>query len=545
MSQMLQVPGVTVPPLPPKTSVRLARYAWDPASFIDDHVRQSEHGKPFRLAPHQREVLRLAFRLRPDGNFANETVIWSEPKKSGKTAMAAALVLWYAYTQDAPNEIIVVANDLEQAIGRVFKTLVGMVESNPTLRASARVLRSEVHLSNGTKIRAIPSDYAGEAGANHGMTSWDELWAFTSERGIRLWDELTPVPTRRRSLRLVTTYAGFEGESQLLYEHYLASVGSDEHRDGKGRRVSQDLPCWENDGRRIFCYWSHEPRMPWQTDEYYVNQAAELRPVAFTRLHRNRWTSGASVFLTAELWDACVDPDLLPVLDDRSLVVFAGADASTKRDTTSVVAVARVPGTDRIRLVDHRIWQPTPEDPMDLENTVQAYVVELSRRFTLERLLFDPTQLHQAGTALRNLLGKEVIEELPQTPGNCTLMGETLWSLVSHRNLVVYRDPGMRQQALNTVAVETSRGFRIAKEKAAKKIDSIAALSMACVAAAGSDATASYCKALRIDAPGGVRQLRTAPGSRGWLGMAGAVAVRTSGVPRPTKKRLGIDPRAR
>lgn len=545
MSDPYHPSSSTIPPLPPKASERLARYAWDPAAFIDDHIRQSEHGKPFRLAPHQREVLRLAFRLAPDGNFANETVIWSEPKKSGKTAVAAALVLWYAYTQDAPNEVIVVANDLEQAIGRVFRTMIGMVEANRTLRASARVLRSEIQLSNGTIVKAIPSDYAGEAGANHGMTSWDELWAVTSERGIRLWDELTPVPTRRRSLRLVTTYAGFEGESALLYEHYLASVGPDEHRDGHGRRVSESLPCYENEGRRIFSYWSHEPRMPWQTPEYYANQAAELRPVAFTRLHRNRWTSGASVFLTAELWDACVDDALLPVLGDRNLVVYAGADASTKRDTSAVVAIARLPGTDRLRVVDHRIWQPTPEDPMDIENTIQAFVVDLSRRFTLERLLFDPTQLHQAGTALRNLLGDDVIQELPQTQGNCTLMGETLWTLVSHRNLSVYRDPAMRQQALNTVAVETSRGFRIAKDKAAKKIDAIVALSMACVAAAGSDATASYCKAIHVDAPGGLRQLRTAAGSRGWLGMAGAVAVRTSGVPRPTKKHPGIDPRAR
>jgi hypothetical protein len=41
----------------------------------------------------------------------------------------------------------------------------------------------------------------------------------------------------------------------------------------------------------------------------------------------------------------------------------------------------------------------------------------------------------------------------------------------------------MRQQALSTVAVENPRGWRIAKEKASKKIDAIVALAMACVAA--------------------------------------------------------------
>jgi hypothetical protein len=41
----------------------------------------------------------------------------------------------------------------------------------------------------------------------------------------------------------------------------------------------------------------------------------------------------------------------------------------------------------------------------------------------------------------------------------------------------------MRQQALSTVAVENPRGWRIAKEKASKKIDAIVALAMASVAA--------------------------------------------------------------
>ena len=40
-----------------------------------------------------------------------------------------------------------------------------------------------------------------------------------------------------------------------------------------------------------------------------------------------------------------------------------------------------------------------------------------------------------------------------------------------------------RRQALNTVAVESTRGWRIAKEKTGKKIDAIVALAMACSAA--------------------------------------------------------------
>jgi hypothetical protein len=48
---------------------------------------------------------------------------------------------------------------------------------------------------------------------------------------------------------------------------------------------------------------------------------------------------------------------------------------------------------------------------------------------------------------------------------------------------VLYPSDKLRQQALSTVAIENPRGWRIAKEKASKKIDAIVALAMACCAA--------------------------------------------------------------
>ena len=52
---------------------------------------------------------------------------------------------------------------------------------------------------------------------------FDELWAYTSERSRRLWDEMVPVPASKISCRLTTTYAGFSGESELLEN--FTSVG--------------------------------------------------------------------------------------------------------------------------------------------------------------------------------------------------------------------------------------------------------------------------------------------------------------------------------
>ena len=75
--------------------------------------------------------------------------------------------------------------------------------------------------STGSTITALASDYAGAAGSNPSFITFDELWAYTSERSRRLWDELSPaVPTRLVSVRLTTTYAGYDGESELLWGLY-------------------------------------------------------------------------------------------------------------------------------------------------------------------------------------------------------------------------------------------------------------------------------------------------------------------------------------
>jgi len=58
-----------------------------------------------------------------------------------------------------------------------------------------------------------------------------------------------------------------------------------------------------------------------------------------------------------------------------------------------------------------------------------------------------------------------------------------LFDLLKGRQLRLDADDELRSQALNTVAVESSRGFRIAKERASKKVDAIVALAIACVGA--------------------------------------------------------------
>lgn len=459
----------------------LEKYLRDPGAFLDDLVQRNELGQPFRLLPHQREVLRLAFVFDADGRLPWDTIVLSAVKKSGKTTLNGALSLWWAFTQEAPNEIPVVANDLEQAQSRVFRAMVGLIQHNPGLTRSAEVQASRILVSNGTEIKAVASDYRGEAGGNHGLTSWDELWGYSSESARRLWEELTPVPTRRNSIRLVTTYAGWEGESDLLLGLYKQGVGTEEHPEGQGERIHSDLPIYANRDARLFVSWDHVARMPWQTAEYYAAQERSLRAGAFRRLHRNEWVSAESAFITPEMWDARVDPNLTPLLPSKQHALFDGVDGAYKHDFLAEVRVFRE--GDKIVLAGHRIWRPTPGHPLDLEATIEAHLRELHAQYRLQAIRYDPYQLH--GPMTRLSAAGLPVQEYPQTVEGTTRMGQVLFDLLKGRNLVLYPSDELREQALNCVAIETARGFRLAKERSSRKIDGIAALAMACVAALG------------------------------------------------------------
>jgi hypothetical protein len=86
--------------------------------------------------------------------------LYSCIKKSGKTTLNGAISLGWGFTQEAPNEILIRASDLEQTLVRVFRTREGIIQHNPELHREAEVQSKSIYLANGTIITAISGDYA-------------------------------------------------------------------------------------------------------------------------------------------------------------------------------------------------------------------------------------------------------------------------------------------------------------------------------------------------------------------------------------------------
>lgn len=452
-----------------QNSLAIARWKRDPIAFIREVLINPETGKAFDLYPDEKRFIRLAFTVTPDTRLPFAEILFSAPKKTGKTALAAMLTIYVIVVLGGPYaEGYCVANDFEQAASRVFQAICRIIEASPLLRNSAKFTANKVEFSStGSTIIAIASEYASAAGSNPTITVFDELWGYISERAQRLWDEMVPVPTRKISIRLTVTYAGFEGESTLLEGLFKRAM--------QGELVGPDL--YRAGG--MLAYWTHRCPAPWQTDGWREQMREQLRPNAYLRLIENRWVTSESSFVDMEWWDGCIDADLRPELANPSLPVWIGVDASVKRDSTAVVACSFVDG--KVRLVWHRIFQPSPKDPLDFEATIEASLLDLRRRFYVREVKFDPFQLVAVAQRLTQQ-GLPMVE-FPQSVPNLTEASTNLYEIIKGRNLAAYEDTDIRLAVSRAVALETSRGWRIAKEKQSHKIDVVVALAQAALGA--------------------------------------------------------------
>ena len=290
----------------------MKRYRDDPVSFVNECLINPETGKPFVLLDAEIAFLRHAFRLAPNGRLLHSELIYSAIKKSGKTVFGAIfLITVVVLFGERFAEAYCVANDFEQAQGRVFEMVKRIIMASPLLKREAKIGADKiVFTATGASIMALASNYASAAGGHPTIAVFDELWGYVSERSHRLWDELVPVPTRKISCRLVVSHAGFAGESVLLEELYKRGLTLPQ--------VATDL--YAGDG--VLMFWSHVPIAPWQDETFFRDMRRSQRPNAYLRMAENRFVTSESSFIDLKDWDACVEPNMRPVIDDKTLPVF-------------------------------------------------------------------------------------------------------------------------------------------------------------------------------------------------------------------------------
>lgn len=421
---------------------------------------------PIRLADHQRRIMRAALERDGEGRFRWTTVLWSCPKKSGKTRIAAVVAAWLATTSGKYAEVYCLANDGKQSADRV---LAAVKKANELGRLGWRDKMTRVELPGGAFIEAVPVDPSGEAGANPTASIWSEMWGFRLSAKEQLWSEFTISPTRfGRAIRWVESYAGYAGESPVLEQLYDLGV-----KQGKPHPDFPDLPVTVNESASLFCYWDHEPRMPWQTPAYYQNEAAILSESEFRRIHRNEWVTSEETFVPAAWWDACQE-SLPPLVKGESLVL--GVDAAVSGDSFAVVGVSRHPQRhDDVAVRYVRIWYPPKGGKLDYAGPEEE-IARLCREYKVVEVAYDPYQLHKMATdQARARIANW--QEFGQQ-GDRLTADATLYQLIRDRRIAHTGEPDLREHVLaaNSKSSDDSR-LRIVKGRG--YIDGCVAMSMA------------------------------------------------------------------
>jgi len=441
---------------------------------------------PIKLADYQKRILREALRRDADGKFIYSTIVWSEPKKSGKTAIAGGVALYFAHRTPATH-IFCLANDGKQSKDRIFdaisrcmklhKKMGGMFEDCRDVIYNPPIVR----LPNETTIEAIPCDAAGEAGSEPSLTVWSEMWGYQQRHKERLWTEMTIPPTLEGyAMRWVESYAGYEDESTTLRTLYdVGKTAGIQHPD------FPDLPVYVNSASRQLTFWSEEPRMPWQTDTYYRSEALLLTPNEFERIHRNQWVvSTTSLFDDDSYWLRCIDRKLageLPAGDMTPMVV--AIDASVSGDCCAIVGVSRHPedawDAEVRRVIERYIgsWTPPKGGKINYTLTLQPAIKELSERFNIYSFVYDPYQLHKMCTDMR-IEGVGNFQEFSQH-GRRLAADKQLYDMIVHRQYIHGGHPDTLDHIRNTAQKSEGRHIRFVKKANNRPIDLTVATSMA------------------------------------------------------------------
>lgn len=464
-----------------------------PSFWGERHFYIPETGKPIVLQPHQKGVVDFAFKRDRNGRLPFDTILYSCPKKGGKSTITGMVGRWASEEWGKFGEVSYVGNDLSQAMGRGFARHKESIELDPRYQRSKGLLPDEwlihntemKHLPSGTMVKAIATDYQGEAGANPIITFWEELWGFIHKDALRFWAEVSPSPTRPDSVRMIATYAGYEGESELLWGLYDTAVK-------QGRQLtSQEIagfpegpvPCYVNG--RIFAYWDSGEiarRMPWQQGDkgrdYYNSEAGTQTPQQFRRLHLNEWVSSESEFVPIILWDAC-NKGALPMTPDLPMVM--ALDAAVTGDCFGLVIVSRDPQKpeDSVRVRYIRKWTPPKGGAIDFRE-VEAVVRDVCANYNIVEVCYDPYQLHDFST---RLLSEGVGNFHEFLQGQDRMEADSmLYQLICHKRIGHSGEPELREHIQNANAKtqkDEDSKLRIVKKAESRKIDLAVCLSMA------------------------------------------------------------------
>lgn len=284
------------------------------------HTADEWWGKPFILAPWQEEAISQIFGQRDDaGNRLIEMAYLEVPKKTGKSELAAGIILFVLLMDSSPGcQIYGAASATRQALN-VYRAACKMVEQSPLLKKRLRILRGTNRI---TKRKDPDSFYAAIAadgdlgdGVNPSFVVADEVHRWKTRKQLENWDVLSNGGiTRQQTLTIAITTAGVQNESPLAWRLHEKTrkiqegIVSDPKFFGRihGAGPNDDPSDEKTWIKAIPSLIERGGFLPLsKIREKYVSMVAEGDLTSFKRYFLNIWDQKENRAIDMKQWEAC------------------------------------------------------------------------------------------------------------------------------------------------------------------------------------------------------------------------------------------------
>ena len=452
------------------------------ASFVDwitSHFYVPELNGPIWLAPYQIDALNEATKKDVDGFYVYSLIAWMDIKKSIKSCIAAAVALRMAFKTDW-GSIKVVANKKEQAASRSYFYITRALHLNPKMQAmidDGRIKISNYTINfhfNNAMIKALPLNPEGEAGGNDDLIIWTEAWAAKTKAAQTMYTEMVIPPNKfGRGFKWIESYAGFSGEAPILEPIYKNNVKPEYQID--------NTEMYQNG--RTFALNNHNPQLPWQTKEYYAQQASELMDSEFLRVHKNMWQSATQSFIEGVQWDLCKGD--FPALTKNDNLVL-GLDVGLSGDHFAIIGVSKLDGKVVVRTI--KTWKPPKNGKLKFSNPTSdkskdieypfGYIQYLCKNFNVVTLRYDP---FQAEKLAEDLVKDRIVHCEPFSQQTERQKSDKyLLDLIQEKRIIHDGNATLAEHIKNAnVQLKGDNKMRLIKRNESQKIDAAVALSMA------------------------------------------------------------------
>lgn len=471
------------------------------------HVKGEMGGKPFKLGKWQQSIIANIFGWkRPNGSRRFRKVFFFVPRKNGKTALAAGIVLTVMFTDGEPGaELYSAASDKDQA-ALVYEHAKGMVLQEPLLKERCRVYAATktIHIEETSSTYKVLS---AEADSKHGFNAHlvviDELHA---QPNADLVDVLiTSVGARRQPLIMYTTTSDYDKPSICNEEYeYACKVRDGIVKDSaylpiiyeaNAKDDWKDEKTWERANPAI-----HDipTLLPYLREQFKTAMERPSFQNTFKRLHLNIKTSQDVLWLDMERWDLCSDLEVSP-LSMVGKKCYTSLDLSSTTDMTCVLHLFPEMGNFIIPRFyipedvvkerekkglrpDYKLWveqgflRTTPGNIVDYEYIERDILVD-SELYNIQEIITDPWN----STGLQAKMMGHGFDVVPFRQGFASLSSPSkeLEAVISRKAFNHQGNPVMRWMASNAmIEMDAAANIKPSKSKSSNKIDGIVALVM-------------------------------------------------------------------